>query len=128
MFRLFLTRLLLKLLNIPDIGKINEKKIDIFFWTVRPQQGFQDYITKRDREIMVRMGRGVTQEEYLGLLHQRIELGLWLSQAKTSYARIEKSRKEKMESLRRIEIKQPQSKPKDKTEQKVNENTDNKQS
>ena len=118
MFRLLLIRLLLKLLGIPEIDKIKEKKIDIFFWTIRPQQGFEDYITKRDREILQRMGIGVTDEEYKGLLHQRIELGLMLSQSKISYMRVEKSRQDKIEVLKRIQAKQQQSKPKEKSEPK----------
>lgn len=118
MFRLLLIRLLLKLLGIPEIDKIKEKKIDIFFWTIRPQQGFEDYVTKRDREILQRMGMGVTDEEYKGLLHQRIELGLMLSQSKISYMRVEKSRQDKIEVLKRIQAKQQQSKPKEKPEQK----------
>lgn len=118
MFRLLLIRLLLKLLGIPEIDKIKEKKIDIFFWTIRPQQGFEDYITKRDREILQRMGIGVTDEEYKGLLHQRVELGLMLSQSKISYARVEKSRQDKIETLKRIQAKQQQSKPKEKLEPK----------
>jgi len=118
MFRLTAIRLLLKLLGIPEIDKIKEKKIDIFFWTIRPQQGFEDYITKRDREILQRMGMGVSDEEYKGLLHQRIELGLMLSQSKISYARVEKSRQDKIESLKRIQAKQQTQKPVQKPEQK----------
>lgn len=125
MFRLFLIRLLLKLLQIPEIGKIKEKKIDIWFWTIMPQSGFQDYVTKRDREILQRMGNGVSTEEYIGLLYQRIELGLLLSEAKRGYARIEKSRQDKVEVLKRIQERQQQSKPKEKSEPK-NENINDK--
>jgi len=126
MFRIILIRLLLKLLQIPDIGKIKEKKIDVWFWTIRPQQGFEDYITKRDREILQKMGTGVSQAEYIGLLHQRIELGLLLSEAKQGYARIEKSRKDKIEALRKLQEKrQPPVKPEVKTEPKKDENTNN---
>jgi len=102
--RLLLTRILLKLLQIPVI-KINEKRTRIFLWTICPQQGFIDYVTKRDVELLRHIGMGVPREEYLTLLGQRIELGLLLSEAKKAYQKVEKERQEKIEALKKIQSK-----------------------
>ena len=100
MFRLLLTRILLKLLRIP-IVRINEKRARIFLWTAYPQQGFTDYVTKRDMELLQHIGTGVQREEYLTLLGQRIELGLLLLEAKKAYQKVEKERQEKIEELKK---------------------------
>jgi len=100
--RLLLTRILLRLLRIP-IAKINEKRSRIFLWTAYPQQGFQDYITKRDMELLQHIGIGVPEKEYLTLLGQRIELGLLLMEAKKAYQKIEKERAEKIEALKKVQ-------------------------
>ena len=102
--RLLLTRILLKLLQIPVI-KINEKRTRIFLWTICPQQGFIDYVTKRDMELLQHIGIGVPREEYLTLLGQRIELGLLLLEAKKAYQKVEKERQEKVEVLKKIQSK-----------------------
>ena len=103
--RLLLTRILLRLLRIP-IAKINEKRSRIFLWTAYPQQGFQDYITKRDMELLQHIGIGVPEREYLTLLGQRIELGLLLMEAKKAYQKIEKERAEKIEALKKVQERQ----------------------
>ena len=115
MFRLLLTRILLSLLRVP-VRKIDEKRIRMWFWTAYPQQEFQDYITKSDMSILQRTGIGVSRDEYLTLLGQRIEVGLLLSQAKRAYERVEKDRKEKIEAIKNTptqrKIIKPEEKPK----------------
>lgn len=98
-FRLLFTGLLLRLLRVSS-KRIDEKRIRIWLWTALPQQGFQDYITKRDMSILQQMGMGVQRDEYLTLLGQRIEVGLFLSQAKKAYERVEKERQEKIEAIK----------------------------
>ena len=99
MFRLFCIRILLKLLRIPLV-KVDEKRIQIFLWTALPQQGFQDYVTKRDMELLQHLGNGVQRDEYLTALGQRIELGLLLSEARKAFQKIEKDKKEKIEAMK----------------------------
>ena len=101
MFRLFFTSILLRLLRIP-IVRIDEKRIRIFLWTIYPQQGFNDYITKCDMAILQRIGMGVQRDEYLDLLGERIRVGLFLSDAKRAFERVEKDRKERIEAIKKV--------------------------
>ncbi len=126
MFRLFLIRLLLKLLGIPEINtdKLNDKKIDIWLWTILPQQGFQDYMKLRTRRILQEMGKGVPHEIYVALLYSLVENNLLLQEAKKGYYRVEKSRKEKIEAIKKMQEKHRKIiKPEEKSEPKKNENT-----
>jgi hypothetical protein len=98
--RLFFTNILLRLLGIPR-GKVNEGRILKWFWTSYPQQGFKDYIMKRDMALLQQMGNGVDREQYLALLGQRIELGLLITQAKRSYQKVEDQREEKIRMIKK---------------------------
>lgn len=89
--KLFLIKVLIKLLSVPE-QRINEKKILVWFWTNYPQQGFQDYITKRDKQLLQTLGQGVDRETYLQILGQRIELGVMLKQAKISYQKMNREK------------------------------------
>lgn len=101
MIRLLLIRVLLKLLGLPE-HRIDEKKITVWLWSAYPQQGFQDYITKRDKQLLQKLGQGVTPEEYTGVLHERIELGLLLSQAKLAYQKMERERQVKRQKAQAV--------------------------
>ena len=100
--KLLLIKILLKLLGIPH-HKIDEKRIRMWFWTAYPQQGFNDYITKRDIAILQEMGSAVDRETYLMLLGQRTEIGMMLTQAKRAFARVEADRKEKVQAIKKNE-------------------------
>ncbi len=102
--RLFFINILLRLLRIPN-KKVIEDKILKWFWTSYPQQGFKDYIMKRDMTILQQMGNGVSRDEYFSLLGQRIELGLLLTQAKRSYQKVESQRDEKIKMIKKISSK-----------------------
>lgn len=99
--RLFFINILLRLLGLPK-GKVTENRILKWFWTSYPQQGFKDYIMKRDMTLLQQMGNGVDREQYLTLLGQRIELGLLLTQAKRSYQKVEDQREEKIKMIKKI--------------------------
>jgi hypothetical protein len=90
------------LLKVPVI-RINDKRIRQYLWTAMPQQGFQDYITKRDMQLLQHIGIGVPHDEYLTLLGQRIELGLLLLEAKKAFQRVEKDRQEHIEALKKVQ-------------------------
>ena len=125
MFRLFLTRILLKLLRVPS-QPIDEGKIRHWLWTAMPQQGFADYITKRDITVLQQLGMGVQREEYLTLLGQRIEIGLRLSHAKKAFERVERDRKLKVEAIKKTPKERKIIKPEEKPQK--NENITNKSS
>lgn len=95
-----LIRVLLKLLSIP-LDKVNEKRIRLWFWANYPQQGFQDYVKRRDATILQELGNYVSRDDYLIKLGQRIEIGLLLSFAKKAYEKVEKERVEKVQELRK---------------------------
>jgi len=61
---------------------------------------FQDYITKRDMEILQAMGIGVTREDYIRLVGQRIELGRLLSVAKRESEKEDSKMREKQRSAK----------------------------
>ena len=98
--KLFLISVLLKLLSIP-LTKVNEKRIRMWFWTNYPQQGFHDYIMKRDATILQELGNYLSRDEYLIRLGQRIEIGMMLSQCKLAYEKVERERVEKVEELKK---------------------------
>lgn len=100
MIKIFLINILLKLLNIPSSKKVQEKRIEKFLWTAYPQQGFIDYVMKRDISLLQQMGNGVNREEYLILLGQRSEVGLLLSIAKRSYKKVESERQERIQAVK----------------------------
>jgi len=124
MFRLFFTRILLKLLKIPYY-RIEEKRIKAFLWIAYPHQGFQDYITKRDMTLLQQLGMGVSREEYLALLGQRTELGLMLQIAKREFNSWEKERKMKVEQSGKIKNRKILTRSKNKSEQRRDENIKN---
>ena len=105
--KLFLIRVLLKLLRLP-LDKVKEKRIRLWFWANYPQQGFTDYLRKRDATILQELGNGVSREDYLIRLGQRIELGMMLTQAKTAYEKIEKEKVEKIEEIKKIQERRKQ--------------------
>ena len=96
----------------------------MFLWTAYPQQGFQDYIKERDMSILQEMGNGLTREDYLIKLGQRIEIGMLKSQSKVSFERIERERTEKIEAMKFMAEK----KAKEAKKEQLNksENTENK--
>jgi len=97
--KLFIIRVLLRLLHI-ELTPIDTKRIKMFLWTAYPQQGFQDYIKERDMSILQEMGNGLTREDYLIKLGQRIEIGMLKSQGKVSFEKIERERTEKNEVMK----------------------------
>lgn len=89
-----LLKILLKLLRIPPVeGTIDKKKEREFFWGLYPTKEFRNYISKRDLELLQILGEGVSREDYLTYLGQRVELGMLLKVARTSFETIEKERK-----------------------------------
>ena len=121
--KLFIIRVLLRLLHI-ELTPIDTKRIKMFLWTAYPQQGFQDYIKERDMSILQEMGNGLTREDYLIKLGQRIEIGMLKSQSKVSFERIERERTEKIEAMKFMAEK----KAKEAKKEQLNksENTENK--
>ncbi|MCX6724240.1 MAG: hypothetical protein NT155_03675 [Candidatus Staskawiczbacteria bacterium] len=97
--KLFIIRVLLRLLHI-ELSPIDAKRVKMFLWTAYPQQGFQDYIKERDMSILQEMGNGLTREDYLIKLGQRIEIGMLKSQSKVSFERIERERQDKIEAMK----------------------------
>ncbi|MBT9165077.1 MAG: hypothetical protein DDT23_01092 [candidate division WS2 bacterium] len=94
--RNLLIKLLLQLLRIPPIEKaIDNKKMREWLGGQYPIKEFRDYISKRDLQILQLLGEGVSREEYLTYLGQRIELGMLLREAKRNFELTEAERRKK---------------------------------
>ena len=92
----FLIKLIFRLLDGWKTSKtIDEDRMRKWLADVYWRKEFQDYITKRDMEILQAMGIGVTREDYIRLVGQRIELGRLLSTAKRESDKEDSKRQER---------------------------------
>jgi len=86
-----ITKLLLKLLKIPQIYMGNDKEKEMeFFSNMYSNKEFRNYIARRDLEILQLLGGGVSREDYLAYLGQRVELGMLLQFAKKNWEKEQK--------------------------------------
>lgn len=94
MIRRALIRLLLKILGISGVEyKIkNEERMRKWLAEQAHRTEFQDYIRKRDMEILQAMGAFPKRESYAMLIGQRVELGRLLSSAKKEFDLLEKQK------------------------------------
>jgi len=89
-------KFLIRFLKVPKVkGAVDKEKEQKMFWGLYPTREFRNYISRRDLQILQILGEGVSREEYLIYLGQRIELGLLLRNAKQSFEAVEKKRKTK---------------------------------
>ena len=96
MIRETLLRILFKLLRTPQVeGAVDKEKEQEMFWGIFPNREFRNYIARRDLQILQRLGEGVSREEYLSYLGQRMELQILLRYAKQSFEVVDKKRKTK---------------------------------
>ena len=94
--RNLLLKFLIRFLKVPEVkGAVDKEKEQKMFWGIYPTREFRNYISRRDLQILQILGEGVSREEYLIYLGQRIELGLFLRNAKQSFETVEKKRKTK---------------------------------
>ena len=91
-----LLKFLIRFLKVPKVkGAVDKEKEQKMFWGLYPTRELRNYISRRDLQILQILGEGVSREEYLIYLGQRIELGLLLRNAKQSFEAVEKKRKTK---------------------------------
>ncbi len=93
-------RLLIKLLfilsKVPAIeGAVDPRKEQEMFWGIYPTKEFRDYVARRDLQILQILGEGVSRDDYISLLGQRMELQKLLQYAKQSFEAVENRRKQK---------------------------------
>jgi len=94
--RNLLLKFLIRFLKVPKVkGTVDKEKEQKMFWGIYSTREFRNYIARRDLTILQLLGEGVSREEYLIYLGQRIELGLLLRNAKQSFETVEKKRKTK---------------------------------
>ena len=94
--RNLLLKFLIRFLKVSEVkGDVDKEKEQKMFWGIYPTREFRNYISRRDLQILQILGEGVSREEYLIYLGQRIELGLLLRNAKQSFEAVEKKRKTK---------------------------------
>ena len=94
--RNLLLKFLIRFLKVPEVkGNVDKGKEQKMFWGIYPTREFRNYIARRDLTILQLLGEGVSREEYLIYLGQRIELGLLLRNAKQSFEAVEKKKKTK---------------------------------
>ena len=95
MRNLFL-KFLIRFLKVPEIKRdIDKEKEQEMFWGIYPNRDFRNYIARRDLQILQILGEGVSREEYLSCLGQRMELQILLRHAKQSFEVVEKKKKTK---------------------------------
>ena len=96
MIKKIFLKFLIRFLKVPEVkGDVDKEKEQKMFWGIYPTREFRNYISRRDLQILQILGEGVSREEYLIYLGQRIELGLLLRNAKQSFETVEKKRKTK---------------------------------
>ena len=89
--RKILLKILFRFLKIPTADRLmDQKRIKEWLGLQYPLKQFRDYIATRDLMILQRLGEGVSREEYLTYLGQRIELGKLLTEARTNFEKAEK--------------------------------------
>ena len=94
--RNIIIKLLFKLLKVPQVeGAIDKEKEQEMFWSLYPNREFRNYVAKRDLQILQVLGEGVSRDEYLSYLGQRMELQCLLRTAKQSFDVVDKKRKTK---------------------------------
>jgi len=98
-----LIRLFFRLINGKQ-RKVNAEGIKKWLADTYDRQGFMDYITKRDLELLQTMGNGVKQEDYLRLVGQRLELGKLLTSARWECEQGAKGRKKKQVKIIKLWI------------------------
>ena len=82
------------MLRVPPVeGKVDIKKEREFLGGLYPIKEFRNFIARRDLEILQLLGSGVSREDYLSYLGQRVELGMLLKGARESFERVEQERK-----------------------------------
>ena len=90
----FLIKLIFRVLDGWKTSKtIDEDRMRKWLADMYGRKEFQDYITKRDMEILQAMGTGVAREDYIRLVGQRIELGRLLSVAKREFDKDERKQR-----------------------------------
>jgi len=96
MIKQFLIKLLFRFLKIPTLERvISNNKMKEWIGGQYPLKAFQDYIVKRDLQILQLLGEGVPREDYLMYIGQRIELGMLLKEAKRNFEILEAKQKKK---------------------------------
>ena len=99
MFKRFLLRTLFRLVGLP-LEKIDEEKIRFWLWSVYPNKSFLQYVSKKNMRIFQRMGEGVSRDEYLMLVGQRLAFSGIITDCKEAYLKVEKDRLEKAEAAK----------------------------
>ena len=91
--RNLLIKLLIRLIKVPELSEaVNKEREEEMFWGLFPLKEFRDFISRRDLQILQTLGEGVSREEYLTLIGQRIELGILLREAKKAFDKVEKNK------------------------------------
>ncbi len=93
--KMFLIKILFRLLKTPLGREVDTKQMQEWLGNQFPLKTFRDYITTRDLSLLQMLGEGLSREDYLLTLGQRIELGKLLTEAKNAFAKSEKERKRK---------------------------------
>lgn len=84
--RQYLIRILFRLLDFRyDYKDIDDKKVAAFLINLFSSLQFREYFRKRDLQLLKSMGQGLTRDNYLIILGQRLELMHLLDQANKAY-------------------------------------------
>ena len=96
MIKKIFLKFLIRFLKVSEVkGAVDKEKEQEMFWGIYSTREFRNYIARRDLTILQLLGEGVSREEYLSCLGQRMELQILLRHAKQSFEVVDKKRKTK---------------------------------
>lgn len=97
-------RFLIKLLdrgNVETFQGIDDEAIGNWLAEQTAQQGFRDYVRKRDLQILKAFGNLLDRDSYILLVGQRLELLRLFHQAEESYQKTKDKGREKFKKLKK---------------------------
>lgn len=81
----WLIGILFRLLDDKDYQNIDDKQVTAFLVNIFSSLQFREYFRKRDLQLLKRLGQGLTRDDYLITLGQRLEIMHLLDQSNKAY-------------------------------------------
>lgn len=92
MLKQLIIKLLFRLLEEPNFGGIRTDKVAAWLDSTYTDARFKDYYKKRSLAILRTMGLGASREDYLIMVGQRLELGIWLNEGNKAHEAADRRR------------------------------------
>ena len=92
MFKKLIIKLLFRLLEEPNYGGVKTENVVKWLDTTYTDVRFKDYYKKRSLAILRTMGLGASRDDYLIMVGQRLELGIWLNEGNKAHEAADRRR------------------------------------